>query len=263
MFSLKGRTALVTGSTRGIGAAIAEVYAQAGADVVLHGSREASRPDALIEKLRGMGAKAEYIAVDMSGEPMDVVDDFYNKALAAHDGIDILVHCAGGHQGEGATLDIDYDLFNRTMRLHVYVPFFLTQKFAKRWVERGRDGRVLMIGSVNGQTAEPSSAAYDTSKAAQHMIAKTMSLELAEQNVRVNVLAPGMVETDRTAWATPDTEAGKWVRHHTPNHLVPGPDSCAGAALFLVSDEAYHVHGQTLMVDGGISGQQYPGPPGS
>jgi NAD(P)-dependent dehydrogenase (short-subunit alcohol dehydrogenase family) len=260
MMSLRGRAALITGSTRGIGAAIAETYAAAGADIVLHGSRESSRPGDVIERIKDAGVECEYIAVDMNRDTAVVVDEFHDKALAAHDGIDILVHCAGGHQGEGDVLDVTMELFERTMKLHVNVPFFLTQRFARRWVEQGRDGRVLMIGSVNGLLCEQRSTAYDTSKAAMHMLARTMAVELASRRVRLNVLAPGLVFTDRTSWAAPGTKAGDWVRHHTPNGLVPPPDSCAGAALFLVSDEAYHVQGQTLFVDGGISLQQFPGP---
>ncbi len=258
MMSLKGRAALITGSIRGIGAAIAETYAAAGADIVLHGSRESSRPNDVIERIKAIGVRCEYIAVDMNRDTTVVVDDFYDKALAAHEGIDIIVHCAGGHQGEGGALDITHELFDRTMRYHVNVPFFLTQRFAQRWVEQGRDGRVVMIGSVNGVQSELHSAAYDVSKAGMHMIAQTLSVELASKNIRLNVLAPGMIYTDRTTWAAPGTKAGDWVRHHTPNGQIPPADSCAGAALFLVSDEAYHVHGQTLFVDGGISAQQYP-----
>ncbi len=262
MFDLSGHAALITGSTRGIGAAIAEAYAEHGADVVIHGRSDLNdRTRDLLQRCRSKGVKADYVQCDIGGPVEQVVEELYTGSTAICPNIDILVHTAGGHQGEGYFFDVELELFERTMRLHVTLPFFLTQRFARQWHADGVAGRMVVIGSVNGTLAEPGSSAYDTSKGGQSMLVRTLAVDLARKNIRVNGLAPGMVLTDRTQWAVEYPVRGEWVKYNTPNGLLPGPDSCTGAAVFLVSDEAYHVHGHMLMVDGGIAAWQYPEAP--
>lgn len=260
-FDMKGRAALITGSTRGIGAAIAEAYCEAGADVVIHGRSSDSLHDDLLERCRRRGVRAEFVAVDLAGPVPQVVESLFTKAVELCPHIDILINNAGGHQGEGDFLHVQHEVFERSLRLHATVPFFLTQRFARHWIAQGIHGHMLAIGSINGVMAESQSSAYDTSKGAQAMMVRTLAVELARHNIRVNGIAPGLVVTDRTQWVVHQPDRGDWVRLHTPNSLVPDAHACVGAAVFLVSPAAYHIHGQMLMIDGGMSIWQMPDMP--
>jgi len=109
--------------------------------------------------------------------------------------------------------------------------------------------------------AEPTHSAYDTSKGAVEMMVKTLCVELAPLGIRVNGLAPGLVRTPRTGGVDKDERFRRWRELHTPNHQVPGSDVCGSGAVYLCSDDAWHVHGQMLLVDGGMSAWQQPDMP--
>ena len=119
----------------------------------------------------------------------------------------------------------------------------------------------MLTGSINGVLAEPDHTAYDASKGAVEMLVKSLCVSLAPHGIRVNGLAPGLVETPLTAPALADPAARRWMELHTPNGQVPGAAACGGAAVFLVSDEAEHVQGHMLRIDGGMSAWQQPDPP--
>ena len=111
---------------------------------------------------------------------------------------------------------------------------------------------------VSSRLAEPNSTAYDTSKGAVEMMVKTLTVALAPKNIRVNGLAPGLVKTPQTSWIDTRPESARWIAHHTPNGQIPGADVCGPGAVYLVSDEAEHVHGHMLLIDGGMSAWQHP-----
>jgi glucose 1-dehydrogenase len=260
MIHLKGRTALITGSTKGVGRSIAEAYARAGADVVLHGRREGDASREAVEACQQLGANASFVTADLSGPTESAVDELLAAALSANPNIDILVNNAGTYI-DGPFLEMDYETFEYTMRLNVASSFFLTQRFARHWVEHGVAGRVLMIGSINGRLAEPVHAAYDTSKGAVDAMVRTLCVSLAPYNIRVNGLAPGLVRTPLTSIIDDDENFAHWMELHTPNGDVPHSDVCGDAAVLLVSDGAQHVQGQMLFVDGGMSAWQQPDMP--
>ena len=139
--------------------------------------------------------------------------------------------------------------------------YFLTQAISRRWVEKEVAGRVLFTGSINGVLAEPDHTAYDTSKGAVAAMVRSLCVTLAPHNIRVNAMAPGLVRTPLTDVLNQDEQLDQWMKLHTPNRQVPGPEVCAGAAVFLLSDAAEHIHGQTLLVDGGMSVWQQPDAP--
>src|SRR5688500_597450 len=256
MFSLQGHAALITGSTKGVGRAIAEAYAAAGADVLIHGRTRGPEADEAIAACRAKGVKAEFIAGDLSQPEADA--SLFADAINAVPNLDILVNNAGQF------FDVPFeemtrDRFMRTMRLNVESAYFLTQSFAKHWIARKVNGRVLFIGSINGRLAEPNSTAYDTSKGAVEMMVRTLAVALAPKNIRVNGLAPGLVKTPQTSWIDTRPEQARWIAHHTPNGQIPGADVCGPGAVYLVSDEAEHVHGHMLLIDGGMSAWQQPG----
>jgi len=263
MSSLKGHSALVTGATQGVGRAIAVAVARAGADLVIHGLRI----DAQAEQTRALcaaaGVKVVLLEGDLSSRPVEAAERLFREATAAMPGLDLLVNNAGAYLESSDFLDVSADVFERTMRLNVQAPFFLTQQFAREWVRGRTQGRVLFTGSINGRLAEQQHAVYDTSKGAVEMMVKTLCVALAPRGIRVNGMAPGLVRTPLTDAFLADPRAMAWMQLHTPNGAVPGPDVCGEAAVFLLGDAAWHIHGQMLLVDGGMSAWQQPEPPGS
>jgi len=260
MFSLSGQSALITGSTKGVGRSIAVALARAGASVVVHGRRSGEDSQSVLNECRDSGVQAEFITGDLSGSTKAAVEEVFIKAQSAIPGIDLLVNNAGTYD-DVPFLDMELDRFERTMRLNVASPFFLTQRFARHWIEQGISGRVLMIGSINGRLAEPVHSCYDTSKGAVEMMVKTLCVELAPHKIRVNGLAPGLVRTPLTSIIDEDPEFKQWMCLHTPNGEVPHADVCGESAVYLLSDAARHVHGHMLLVDGGMSIWQQPDMP--
>ena len=260
MIDLKGHTALVTGSSKGVGRAIVEAFAAAGADVLVHGRQRSDEADGVIERCQAAGVSVGFVACDLTGPTEAAVESVFDQTMKAAPNVDILVNNAGQY------FDVPFEQmtlerFERTLRLNVTSAYFLTQRFARHWMERGTAGRVLMIGSINGRLAEADSTAYDTSKGALEMMVKSLAVALAPHNIRVNGLAPGLVRTPQTAWLDERAAEADWMRHHTPNGQIPDADVCGPPAVMLVSDAASHIHGQMLLVDGGMSIWQQPPPP--
>ena len=260
MIHLRGHSALITGSTKGVGRSIAEAFAAAGAHVVLHGrSRDAAAEEA-IANCQQHGGQVEFVTGDLMGETRPAVDRLFADAIAAMPGIDILVNNAGTYIDK-PFLEMDFETYERTMRLNVAAPYFLTQKFAQHWVANQTAGRVLMIGSINGRLAEPTHSCYDSSKGAIDAMVRSLCVSLAPLGIRVNGLAPGLVRTPLTAVIDRDERFRRWMELHTPSGQVPGSDVCGSGAVYLCSDDAWHVHGQMLLVDGGMSAWQQPDVP--
>ncbi|MDG2381738.1 MAG: SDR family oxidoreductase [Pirellulaceae bacterium] len=257
MINLQGHRALVTGGTQGVGAAIAYSLAQAGADVVLHGLTIDEQAHATAAACRETGVEVGLIDGDLSGPTESAVQRVFEQAQTTLPGIDILINNAGTY-ADLPFLDMTYQSFERTMRLNVFSYFFLSQAFSRQWVNDNTAGRILLIGSINGRLAEPTHSGYDTSKGAIEMMVKTLCVELAPHQIRVNGLAPGLFRTPLTSSALDQPGVLQWMQQHTPNGQVPGPEVAGAAAAFLVSDVADHIHGQMLLIDGGMSVWQQP-----
>lgn len=257
MIDLKGHAALVTGSTKGVGRSIATAFAAAGAKVVIHGrSRDAAAEEVLAD-CRQRGVQAEFVAADLMAETVPTVERLFADSQAVLPGIDILVNNAGTYIDK-PYLEMDWQTYDRTLRLNVAAPYFLTQQFARHWVQHQIAGRVLMIGSINGRLAEPTHSCYDTTKGAIDAMVRSLCVSLAPHNIRVNGLAPGLVRTPLTSIIDRDERFRRWMELHTPNGQVPHSDVCGSGAVYLCSDDAWHVHGQMLLVDGGMSAWQQP-----
>lgn len=259
---LDGKTALITGGTQGVGAAIAVALSQAGANVVLHGLLVDEQSKKTLEVCRSMNVRADLVTCDLTNETPHAVLELAKNALGFQPDIDLLVNNAGAYIDK-PFLEMDYETFDRTMRLNVAAGYFLTQFFAKRWIEKKMQGRVLFTGSINGLLAEPTHTAYDASKAAVAGLVRSLCVTLAPYRIRVNAMAPGLIRTPLTNQVLENRAALEWMKLHTPNGSVPEADVCGGAALFLLSDLAEHIHGQTLFVDGGMSAWQQPDLPDS
>ncbi len=258
---LDGRTALITGGTQGVGGAIARRLSAAGCHLVLHGLRDDELAQQTLADCRAHGGNVDLVCTDLSGPTEPVIAELMARVDAVTDSVSLLVNNAGTYREE-PFLEMSCETFEQTMRLNVQAGFFLTQAFARRWVARKIAGRVLFTGSINGELAEPDHTAYDTSKGAVRTMIRSLCVALAPLGIRVNAMAPGLVATPLTSPAIGSgSDALRWMQWHTPNGCVPGPEVCGGAALFLLSDEAEHIHGQTLLVDGGMSVWQQPDVP--
>jgi NAD(P)-dependent dehydrogenase (short-subunit alcohol dehydrogenase family) len=259
MIDLKGHSALVTGSSLGVGRAIALAFAEAGANVLVHARERDAEADWVVAECRRRGAKSDLVVGDLLVQTDRAVASLFDAAVAAMPGVDILVNNAGQFF-DSPFLEMPLDRFEKTMRLNVAAPYFLTQRFANHWTTNGIRGRVLMTGSINGRLAEEGSTAYDTSKGAIEMMVKTLAVALAKHDIRVNGLAPGLVRTPQTKWLDERPAAAKWLAYHTPNGRIPSADVCGPGAVYLCSDAAEHVTGHMLLVDGGMSAWQQPRP---
>ncbi len=258
---LDGRTALVTGGTQGVGAAIAIALARTGANVVIHGLKNDEQARTTLDACRSQKIAVGLVTGDLMTNTDQAVQNLANEALKINPSIDLLVNNAGAYIDK-PFLEMDYETFDRTMRLNVASGYFLTQYFAKRWIEQKVRGRVLFTGSINGLLSEPSHTAYDASKAAVAGLVRSLCVTLAPYGIRVNSMAPGLVRTPLTNQVLDTNPAAlEWMKLHTPNAAVPEANVCGGAAVFLLSDLAEHIHGQTLYVDGGMSAWQQPSLP--
>lgn len=259
-FDLTGHRALITGGTQGVGAAIAVAAAAAGADVLLLGLHHDEPAMQTLDACRSLGVTAELLTVDLAQPPSQYLDDLVVDVQRCLPGIDLLVNNAGTYI-DTPFFEMDFDRYLTTIHLNVTAGYFLTQRLARGWVEQGVAGRVLFTGSINGSLSEPDHTVYDTSKGAVAAMVRSLCVTLAPHNIRVNAMAPGLVRTPLTDVLNQDARLDAWMKLHTPNGQVPGPEVCGGAAVFLLSDAAQHVHGQTLLVDGGMSAWQQPDVP--
>lgn len=260
MNELSDRKALITGGTQGIGGAIAVAAAKAGADVLLVGLRRDSAAEETLARCRGFGVKADLVLCDLARPPSDYLDELLAEIDALMPGVDLLVNNAGTYR-DVPFLEMDFDRYMTTMHLNVTAGYFLTQAIARRWVAGNIGGRIVFTGSINGLLSEPNHTAYDTSKGAVAAMVRSLCVSLAPQGIRVNAMAPGLIRTPLTNGAIADDKMRQWMELHTPNGQVPPPEVCAPTVIYLLSDAAEHVHGQTIYVDGGMSAWQQPDAP--
>jgi NAD(P)-dependent dehydrogenase (short-subunit alcohol dehydrogenase family) len=238
---LDGKTALVTGASRGIGRAIAQAFVDAGAKVLLS-SRKQADLDAVAAE---MGGETEPFAAN-AGEP-DQAEAAIQHCLDHFGSLDILVNNAAANPYMGPLMGIDVPRAEKTVRVNQLGVLVWTQ-LAHRMAMAERGGCVINIASVGGYLSSSSIAYYDTTKAAVIHLTREMAAELAP-NVRVNAIAPGLVKTDfaRALWE-PNEAA---IARNTPLGRLGEPKDIGNAALFLASDAASWITGQTLVVDGG------------
>jgi NAD(P)-dependent dehydrogenase (short-subunit alcohol dehydrogenase family) len=260
---LKNRTAFITGSSQGIGGAIAIAFAREGASLILHGIKPTEVDYPAVAECQAIcksqGNSCDFIAANFLEPTEQVIPKVVSRVLDIAPATSILVNNAGSYMDK-PFLDMDYRTYDNTMRLNVASGYFLAQGFAKHWIANKTIApKILFTGSINGLLSEPDHSAYDASKAAVAGLTRSLCVALAPEGIRVNSIAPGLLRTPLTDKVLAvDSEVLKWMEIHTPNGQVPSADACCGAAIFLVSDEAEHVHGQTLYVDGGISVWQQP-----
>ncbi len=248
-FTLSGRTAVVTGSSRGIGAALAVGLAEAGADVAVHYAGNRAAAERVAARVREAGRRSCVIGADLA--EADAAPRISEAAEATLGPVDILVHNASVQHREPWSR-ISREQFDQQMRVNLQAVLELTQRLTPAMAERGW-GRVLMIGSVQQAAPHPEMAVYAASKAALDNLTRNLAAQLAGRGVTVNNLAPGAIDTDRNRDALSDAAYRQRVIDRIPAGRIGDPDDCVGAALLLASDAGAYITGQTLYVDGGMS----------
>lgn len=243
---LAGRTALVTGSTGGLGVAIAKALAAEGALVIVSG-RDPGRGDAVVTDIRAAGGRAEFVAADL-GAGGAQVRALADGALAAAGGrIDILVNNAAVWSLPAPTAEITEEALLESYRTNVVAPFLLTGALVPAMAQRG-EGAVVNIGSINGLIGGDKSALYSSTKAAAHSLTKSWAAEYGPLGVRVNAVAPGPIGTDRVLEIADHISP---VLARIPSRRMSTPEEVAAAVVFLAGAEATNIHGAVLSVDGG------------
>ena len=244
MIDLAGRVALVTGASRGIGRAIAVRLASRGA-IVIAAARE-NNAAATVEAILAAGGKAEMGTVDVADA--SAIETLVSGALDRHGRIDILVNNAGITKDQ-LMLRMKRDDWDSVLATNLTAAFVLTQAVLKPMI-RQKGGRIVCISSVVGQSGNAGQANYAASKAGLIGFAKSVAREVASRNITVNVVAPGLIDTDMTRGITEDAHA-EWAAQ-IPLKRLGSPDDIASAVAFLASDEAAYITGQVLAVNGGM-----------
>jgi NAD(P)-dependent dehydrogenase (short-subunit alcohol dehydrogenase family) len=244
---LAGKTALITGASRGIGRAIALSFAQAGAEVALV-ARDAQKLEDLAKEIRALGRTAQVISADLSAE--DAVESICTAL--DFDELNILVNNAGGNSFMSSTEKMRLSGWRKTMNLNLDSLVALTQGAIPRLVNSG-NGSIINVSSVAGLRGSPFMSHYGAAKAAVISFSRSLALELASQGVRVNSLVPGWIETDLTDFLRETKEAEAGTLSRVPMGRWGRAEEISAAALFLASDASSFMTGQELIVDGGLS----------
>lgn len=248
LFSLAGKRALVTGSSRGIGFAIAGALAGAGADIVLNARDKVALGEAA-QKLATSGARARAVAFDVTSR------DSVEEAIAYIEDdigpIDILVNNAG-MQHRTPLEDFPDEKFEQVMATNVTSVFTVGQTVARRMIPRGA-GRIINICSVMSGVARPAIAPYAASKAAVANLTRGMAVDWAKYGLNVNGIAPGYFKTELNAALVADADFSAWIERRTPMARWGEVSELAGAAIFLASAASAFVNGHILYVDGGFT----------
>ncbi|MGF7218491.1 NAD(P)-dependent dehydrogenase (short-subunit alcohol dehydrogenase family) [Spirosoma lacussanchae] len=249
LLHLSGKNALVTGSSQGIGQAIALALAEFGANVLVHNRKGDDEAQQVVGQIRQLGVRSEAIGVDLLRP--DAADQLYDQARQALGPIDILVLNAS-IQLPDEWEDTDADEFDRQVNANWKSTLLITQRFVADMADRGW-GRILTIGSVQEEKPHPSMIVYAGTKAAVANMVRNLALQLASQSITVNNLSPGVIETPRTDEPTPEVPEHIAQRMQIPLGEMGQPNDIAGMALLLCSEAGRYITGQTIFVDGGMS----------
>jgi gluconate 5-dehydrogenase len=247
LFDLSGRTALVTGSSRGLGRAMAEGLAAAGAAVVLNGS-DAGRLAATAASLREAGHTVHEAAFDVTDEGAITAafERFDRDGIA----VDILVNNAG-IQLRRPMVELETADWRRVIETNLTSAFVIGREAAKRMIPRGR-GKIINIGSLTSELARATVTPYTVAKGGIKMLTRGMAAEWAEHGLQANAIGPGYMLTDMNQALIDNPQFDAWVKGRTPARRWGRPDELIGTAVFLASAASDYVNGQIIYVDGGM-----------
>lgn len=248
-FDLRGQVAVITGSSRGIGRAVAEAMARAGARVVIS-SRKADACEEVAAAIRREGGEAIAIAANISSR--EDLEDLVAGTEAALGPIDALVCNAASNPYFGPMTGVTDAVFDKIMRNNVLANLWLANRVAPGMAERG-GGTITVVSSIGGLRGDPFIGAYNISKAADMQLVRNLAIEWGRRGIRVNTIAPGLVKTDfaRALWENPQLR--EKVERATPLGRIGEPEDIAGVAVFLASRAAAFITGQVIVADGGVT----------
>lgn len=246
-FDLTGKVALITGASRGIGQAIAEAYAAAGAKVVL-ASRKQESLNEVAEIIRGNGGTALPVAAHTGDD--GAINALVARATDAYGGIDIVVNNAATNPHFGPVMTAEESQWDKILDVNVKGYFRVVKGCVPSMKARG-GGKVINIASIAGLTPQPGMGVYCVSKAAVLMLTKVLAAELAGDNIQVNAIAPGFVKTKFSAalWSNP--QINEAVLKQIPQGRMAEPEELTGIALYLASSASHFTTGATMLIDGG------------
>jgi len=247
MFDLTGKVAIVTGSTRGIGRAIAEAFCEAGAKVVIS-SRKPEACEAVAEEMKAKGH--DVIAVPCHVGRVEQLQALVDTTLQTWGRIDVLVCNAATNPVYGPMHEVSEDAFDKVMSTNLKSVFLLCNMVVPGMAERG-GGSVILISSIAGIRGNPVIGVYGISKAAEAGLARNLAVEWGPKGVRANAIAPGLIATDFAKALTDDPVRKQRAEQQTPLRRIGDPRDIAGVALFLATDASAYVTGQTIVADGG------------
>ena len=249
VFSLSGRVALVTGASRGLGAAIAIALAEAGADVAVHGNTRS--PEATCKRIRALGRRALPVAGDL-GDP-DAPERLVEETISGLGTLDVLVNNAGTIRRAPAAETTDEDWL-AVVDVNLHGVFRACRAAGRHLLEKGR-GKIINIASLLSFQGGITVPAYAASKGGVAQLTRALANEWAGRGVNVNAIAPGYMRTDNTAALQADATRNRQILERIPAGRWGEPSDVAGAAIFLASAASDYVHGHVLVVDGGWMGR--------
>jgi NAD(P)-dependent dehydrogenase (short-subunit alcohol dehydrogenase family) len=247
--SLKGKVALVTGGGRGIGKAIARRLAEAGAGVII-ASRKMENLEATADEFKSLPGKTVPVACHVGR--VDQLENLVREAEERLGPVDILVNNSATNIGQGPALEVSDDMILKMVEINVLSAMRLVRLTAPRMIERG-GGSIINIASIAGLRPQPGGLLYSFTKAGLIMISRSLALELGKHGIRVNIIAPGLIQTDFSEYFWKNEEYRKRLEETQPIPRVGQPEEIGGIALYLASDESSFVTGQTFVVDGGAT----------
>lgn len=248
LFSLTGRTALVTGSSRGLGNAIATGFAAAGAALVLNGS-DPGRLARAASALRDKGCNVTEAAFDVTNE--SAVTNAFATLDDAGIAVDILVNNAG-IQLRKPLVELSVAEWQRVIDTNLTSAFIVGREAARRMIKRGKGGKVINIGSLTSEVARATVAPYTAAKGGIKLLTRAMAAEWAEHDIQANAIGPGYMMTEMNKALIENATFDAWVKGRTPARRWGRPEELVGAAVFLASAASGYVNGQIIYVDGGM-----------
>jgi gluconate 5-dehydrogenase len=248
LFDLAGKTALVTGSSDGLGLAVARGLAAAGAAIVLNG-RDERKLASVLKSFEADGRRTFARGFDVADEAA-VVSAFEHFDAEGVD-IDILVNNAG-FQLRKPMLEVTADEWRRVVDTHLTGSFQVGREAARRMIKRGGGGKIINVASLGSEVARATIAPYTAAKGGIRMLTRAMAAEWAQHNIQANAIGPGYIDTEMTKALIADPKFDSWVKGRTPSGRWGKPDDLIGVAVFLAARASDYVNGQTIYVDGGL-----------
>jgi NAD(P)-dependent dehydrogenase (short-subunit alcohol dehydrogenase family) len=251
LFDLTGKSAIITGSSKGIGKAIAERLAEHGANVVIS-SRKPGPCDEVAAAINAKYGEGRAIAIPANIASKEDLQRLVDETNAAFGKIDILICNAATNPYAGPMAGITDEQFDKILQNNVVSNHWLIQMVAPQMLKR-KDGAITVVSSIGGLRGNALIGAYNISKAADMQLVRNLAVEWGPSNVRVNCIAPGLVQTDFARYLWENPEILKVATDPAPLRRIGQPDEIAGAAVYLSSKASSYMTGQTLVVDGGIT----------